>query len=140
MRELYVFLSLDSYSFASLLTEFNLPVPKLLFPFKNSFDGWYGELNKTISGHENLIFGWEDDKYGFPSHALHVTQTSSSIVKASGITDAIDVSSQFSVLFHLKFQFAPDSVTLCQFGDSNDDIKLTFVINQDKLEITYVFY
>ena len=117
------------------LKEFGLPVPLLLLPFKNNFDG-YGVYNESLVGHETLTFQWKPDKYEFPLHALYVMPSIPvPIVKLDDISDVAGaVSSQFSVLFHLRFIVSTSPVVFCQFGDTSGNL-LKVMINEDILEI-----
>ena len=127
------FSSLDDKSFFSILTTFNLPYPKILIPFKNSFNGWFGNETQSITGHDELNYEWKPDYYGFPNHALHVTQTSNSVLMFDDVSEAVNPLSGFTILFHMKFLFHGEIVTFFQFGDDNDENKFSVTVNDDEL-------
>lgn len=113
--------------------EYGLPQPKLLYPFKKTTKD-YGIYEKDLTQFETLLSEWTSDKFMYPMHALKVVKDSNSaILQAEEIRNmSADVTSQFSVLFHLKFYLQLDPVIFSQFGKTGENV-VQIKIAEDKL-------
>lgn len=128
--------SLGGSSYLPRLKEYGLPQPKILFPFRKTYDG-HAVYNKTLTGYDETSFAWSSDKFAFPYHALKVTRAANVLLEVSDISEiAAEVTTEFTVAFNLRFVLWDTPVTFCQFG-STASSGIEIIIEGDKLTIRY---
>ncbi|XP_057292100.1 uncharacterized protein LOC130614680 isoform X2 [Hydractinia symbiolongicarpus] len=128
-----------SHNYLERLKTVGLPQPLILFTFSNVLNSAssFATFNKTLVGPSFKTI-WTEDKFSFPDHAVQVFRNAGNqILSVADIQDVVEVvTTEFTILFHVKITYWTHPVVVIQFGESGDEV-LRVVIDNDKLRIRH---
>lgn len=92
-------------------------------------------FNKTLVG-PSVKTIWTEDKFFFPDHSVQVFRNAGNqILSVADIQDVVEVvTTEFTILFHVKITYWTHPVVVIQFGESGDAV-LRVIIDNDRLRI-----